>query len=190
MQRGNSVLLRSVFSAAVDRAWQEQGRERRTRRLADIRFDPSILRGRRAPLGVSSFRGCRLSNLCPNVSMPEANGLDPSAVRCPRDRQGEPAAMDENRVAVSINEVRGTAKRRLASLSAMPGCRAAARPASPSAGFRIMRHYASRCPRHRPACACRVVARGSVGKPRSPSRSPAQRSRIRPFAALGHILSG
>jgi hypothetical protein len=46
--------------------------------------------------------------------------------------------MDENRVASSINEVRDTAKEATGKSVGDPGCRAAARPASPSAGFRIM----------------------------------------------------
>jgi hypothetical protein len=69
-----------ALSTKRDRAWQEQGRERRTRRRLDIRSDLAILRRGRAGPGVSSFRGCRLSNFCPSVPVPEANGLDPSAV--------------------------------------------------------------------------------------------------------------
>ena len=100
-----------AISTNVDRAWQERGRERRTpRRLAKIRSDLSILRRRRAqPADGGVFRGYHFLSLCLNVLMPEANDLDRSSQASSRYARGA-AAMDENKVAGSINEVKGAAK--------------------------------------------------------------------------------
>jgi hypothetical protein len=64
----------------LDRAWQEQGRDCRTRRrLAVIRsgLNPA---SPTCAARVSSFRGCRLSTFYPNVSMPERGW--PKSKRC------------------------------------------------------------------------------------------------------------
>ena len=74
----------------LDRVRQKQGRDCRTRRRpAVIQPDLSVLRRRCARLGVSIFRDCPLSHLSSNVSIPDANGLNSSAVMRLRDTQGE-----------------------------------------------------------------------------------------------------